>query len=270
MAGKIIGIISIKGGVGKTTTVSNLGAILAKDFGKKVLVVDANYSAPNLGLHFGLVNPKITLHHVLRDTHKVSKAIYEHEKFPELHVLPASLMPRKKINPYKLRNRIDELKDYYDFILIDSSPTLNEEMLSTIIASDELLVVTSPDFPTLSCTMRAVKTAKQRKTPIAGLVMNKVRNKRFELSINEVEDAAQAPVLAVVPDDVRLLEALAAANPATAHAPMSNAVVEYKKLAACLVGEDFKDKRFKTRVKSFFSSEIRKDEANRAILREKY
>jgi MinD-like ATPase involved in chromosome partitioning or flagellar assembly len=46
--GKIIGIISIKGGVGKTTAVSNLGAVLANEFGKKVLLVDANFTAPNL------------------------------------------------------------------------------------------------------------------------------------------------------------------------------------------------------------------------------
>jgi len=63
--GKIIGVISLKGGVGKTTTVANLGASLAKDFNKKVLVVDANFSAPNLGLHLGLVDPKTTIHDVL-------------------------------------------------------------------------------------------------------------------------------------------------------------------------------------------------------------
>jgi len=49
--GKTIGIISIKGGVGKTTTVSALGAALANEFDKKVLLIDANFSAPNLALH---------------------------------------------------------------------------------------------------------------------------------------------------------------------------------------------------------------------------
>ena len=48
---KIYGIISIKGGVGKTTAVCNLGAVLAHEFGKRVLLVDANLSSPNLGLH---------------------------------------------------------------------------------------------------------------------------------------------------------------------------------------------------------------------------
>ena len=56
--GTTIGVISIKGGVGKTTAVSNLGTVMANTFGKKVLLVDANFSAPNLGLHLGVVNPK--------------------------------------------------------------------------------------------------------------------------------------------------------------------------------------------------------------------
>ena len=65
MEGRTIGIISLKGGVGKTTTVANLGAVLAKEFNKKVLVIDANFSAPNLGLHLGIVEPKVTIQDVL-------------------------------------------------------------------------------------------------------------------------------------------------------------------------------------------------------------
>ena len=51
---KTIGVISIKGGVGKTTIASSLAADLVNHYGKKVLLVDANYSAPNLGLHIDI------------------------------------------------------------------------------------------------------------------------------------------------------------------------------------------------------------------------
>ena len=76
---KVFGIIALKGGVGKTTVVSNLGASLARDYGKKVLMIDANFSTPHLGLHLGLLAPKYTLHHVLNDDHSIFEAIYQHE-----------------------------------------------------------------------------------------------------------------------------------------------------------------------------------------------
>jgi MinD-like ATPase involved in chromosome partitioning or flagellar assembly len=133
--GKVIGIIAIKGGVGKTTTVANLGSILAKDFKKNVLLVDANFSAPNLGLHFGITNPKKTLHDVLLNRADINEAIIKQSE--NFHIIPSAFLS-KKINPFKLKKYIDKIKDNYDMVLIDSSPTLNEEILSTMVASDEL------------------------------------------------------------------------------------------------------------------------------------
>jgi septum site-determining protein MinD len=261
--GKIVGIISLKGGVGKTTTVANLGAALASEFGKKVLVIDANFSAPNLGLHFGLVNPKVTLHDVLLDKVTADKAIYEHEN--GFHIMPAAYLS-KKIDPFKLKKKINYLKDHYDVILIDSSPNLNNEILATMVASDELFVVTSPDYPTLSTTLRAVRLAKQRKTPIKGLILNKVFNKKFELSINDIEQAAGVPVVSVLTQDVKVVESVAHTTPVTLHSPKANPAVEYKKLAASLIGENYKDPRFFSRVKNMFSKDVSKDSVNRLLM----
>ncbi|MFC1691717.1 AAA family ATPase [Nanoarchaeota archaeon] len=264
---KVIGIISIKGGVGKTTTVSNLGAVLANEFDQKVLLVDANYSAPNLGLHMGVVNPEKTLHDVLNDKVKINNAIIDHEH--GFSLLPASLVP-KKINPFKLKNRLDPIREDYDVILIDSSPALNEEILSTMVASDELLVVSSPDYPTLSCTMHAIKVAKQKGTPIAGLVLNKVRGMNYELSLDDVEEATGVPVLAILNDEEKVLEALAHTKPAVLHVPKKDISIEYKKLAASLIGQTFKDKRLKSKIKSFlFDSDIDKADVNRALIEDR-
>jgi len=193
----------------------------------------------------------------------IKDAIIEHT--PNLHILPSAFLSRK-INPFKLKENIDKIKDNYDLILIDSSPALNEEILSTMIASDELLVVTSPDYTTLSTTLRAVRLAKQKKTPITGLILNKVRNKKFELTINDIEGAAETPVLAVLPDDIKILEALSLTKPAAMNFERSNAVIEYKKLAASLIGEEYKDPRFSHRFKRFFSRDLPKEEINRNVL----
>ena len=260
---KIIGIISLKGGVGKTTTVSNLGALMANDFSKKVLVVDANFSAPNLGLHVGIVNPNKTIHEVLNEQIPIYSAIRSHEL--GFDIIPASLNP-KKINPFKLKSKLSIVKNDYDVILIDSSPTLNEEILTTMIASDELLVVTSPDYPTLSCTTQAVKTAKKKGIPIAGLILNKVRNKRYELNVSDIEDATGIPVLSVIPEDYVVPEALSECVPASIYKPNRDFSVEFRKLAGALVGEHFEDTRLLARVKHAFRPDMTRAEVNRLLM----
>jgi len=196
---------------------------------------------------------------------KAEEAIHEHEA--GFHFIPSAYVSRK-IEPFKLKKKISYLKDYYDIILIDSSPNLNDEMLSTMIASDELLVVTSPDYPTLSTTLRAIRLAKQRKTPITGLILNRVRNKKFELSINDIEEASQVPVVSVLPEDISVPESIYYTNPVALHKPMANSSIEFKKLAGALVGEEYKDPRLWFKIKNMFKKEVTKDDINKALIRE--
>jgi len=241
----------------------SLGAALA-EFGKKVLLVDGNFSAPNLALHLGFVRPKITLHHVLNNKAKVKDAIYKTDY--GFYIMPGALT-YNKIDPFRLRNKINWLKEHYDFILIDSSPSLDEEVLATMIASDELFVVTTPDHVTLSNTLHAVQIAKRKKTPITGLILNKVYKKNFELSVGDIEESASCNVLAVLPHEVNILEALSENVPSVLHKETDSAV-EYKKLAASLIGKEYKDLRFKSRLKGFFTKEVPKQDINRTLFRD--
>jgi len=242
---QIIGVISIKGGVGKTTVVSNLAAVFANDFGKRVLAVDANFSAPNLGLHVGIVNPDKTLNDVLNDRCSPFDPIIQHDF--GFDVLPASL-GNKKTNPSRLKSKLQILKDNYDVILIDSSPNLNDELVATMNAADHLLVVSSPDYPTLSCTMHATKIAVSKKTPIAGIILNRTYNKGFELSIQDIEDATKVPVLAVLPHDISVVHALSQTAPSSIYFPKKEGSIEYRKLAAALINENYVDPRLFNRL----------------------
>jgi len=232
--GEIIGIISIKGGVGKTTTVVGLGSALARDYGKKVLLVDANFSAPNLGLHVGCVAPAITLHEVMQRKARPEQAVYDTEH--GFHLMPGALVHRK-VNPYKLKNRLERLKDAYDVILIDSSPSLNEEFLSVMFASDRLFIVTTPDHVTLSTTMRAVMLAREKKVSIEGLILTKVYGRKFELTPQQVEEVSGCNVLAVVPHDTGFLEALSRQIPLS-EMRSNGAVKEYRELAGAIIGQN--------------------------------
>ncbi len=258
--GKTIGIVSLKGGVGKTSFTVALGAAIA-NFGKKVLLIDGNLSAPNLGLHLNIIDPELTLHHVLNRESNINDAICELENFD---LLPASIFGRQKINPLNLKDRIKFLKKKYDIILIDSSPSLNDETLAVMLASDALFVVTTPDYPTIGMTLKAIKLAKQRGTPVEGLIINKVNNKDFELSLEDIEKTIEVPVMAVIPYDIDFLEALFNFIPFTDYKPRSNASDEYMKLAAILIGEKYKP----FRLKNLFRITPKRQEINREIFYE--
>jgi len=238
---KVFGVVALKGGVGKTTVVSNLGTTLANDFGKKVLIVDANFSTPHLGLHVGLVNPSYTLHQVLSGDRSIYEGIYQHVL--GFHIIPGQLAPAP-LSYEALKEKLDPLREIYDYILIDSSPSLNEEMVATMAASDEILVVSSPDYPTLSSTLHAVRVARERGTPIRGIILNKVRKKRFELCSKDISDASDIKVLASIPDDVKVLSALSKMVPIVSFSPSHEVSVAYKSLAGVLIGEKYKRRLF--------------------------
>ncbi len=238
---KVIGILSLKGGVGKTSTVTALGDAMS-DFGKKVLLVDGNLSAPNLGMHLNVINPEKTLHHVLRGEANPKDAIHKLENFD---IIPSSLYCRSQVNPLKLKDKLKGLKRRYDVIIIDSPPSMNEETMGVMNASDDIFIVTTPDYPTMSATLKTAKIIEQRGAPLTGLIINKVYKKNFELSVKDIENTAEVPVMAVIPHDINVLKAQSKFKPSTRHKPKSEASDEIKRLAAALLGEKHKPIKMK-------------------------
>ena len=119
--GKTLGFISLKGGVGKTTISAAVATHLAAAYHKKVLLIDANLSAPNLGLHMDIVSPQKTIHDVLHGE-SISSAI--HLQYG-VDVIPGNFLNNKDVNPMLLKDKIGHLKKDYDFVVLDSSPSLN-------------------------------------------------------------------------------------------------------------------------------------------------
>ncbi len=233
---RVIGILSLKGGVGKTFTVTALGDALS-DFGKKVLLVDGNLSAPNLGIHFNILNPAATLHSVLKGEVNPKDAVHKLDNFD---IIPSSLFDNSVINPLKLRDKIKYLKRSYDFIILDSPPSINEESLAVLNASDELFVVITPDYQTLGTTLKTIKSIKQKGIPVDGLIINKVHKKDFEISSENIEDTAEIPVMAVIPHDINVLRAQSKFRVYTKYKPKSEGSDEFKRLAAALLGQKYK------------------------------
>ena len=259
--GKIVGIMSLKGGVGKTSVVASLGSAIA-EFGKKVLLIDANFSAPNLGIHFNLIDPEVTLHDIMTRRANLKDAIYA---VGDVDILPASMFNNDRIAPLRLKEKIRSLKRKYDIILIDSAPNLGDEGLATLFASDEVFFIITPDHATLSNTIKTINRAQQRGTTINGLILNKVHDKDFELTLEQIEDTTSVPILAVIPYELGVLEAQSNFIPSVKHKPRSRGSKEYKKLAATMIGEKYKPSIWKR----IFRLGPKKQEVNRELFYER-
>ncbi len=259
--GKSIGILAIKGGVGKTTVSASLAASLVNHYDKKVLLIDGNYSAPNLGLHMDILEPEKTIHHALDKRIRFESAI--HNKFG-VDVIPGEYVYNKDLNYLVLKEKIKSIKEKYDFVVIDSSPSANDEILSTVMASDIIFIVTTPDYPTLSCTLKTAKLVRQRGRPIAGIIVNKIRNPRYEISLKEIENSTEIPVVASIPDDKHALRAAFTRIPMPLYKRNSKLSREIDKLSAAITQSNSN----KSLLSFLFG--VKKEDVNRNVLRESF
>ena len=177
-------------------------------------------------------------------------------------MLPASIFSKVEVEPLKLKDHLKNVKKSYDVILMDSSPALNDETLGVMLAADEILVVTTADHVTMGTSIKAAKLAKQRGVPISGLIVNKVHKKDFELSLKDIEQTLDIPVMAVIPYDTNVLKSLFLMEPYTLHKQNSEGSNEFMKLAAVLVGEKYKPHGFLNFFRSLSPS---KPDVNREI-----
>ena len=208
---EIIGIISGKGGVGKTTTAVNLGVTLTTKFYLRVLLIDCNFSTPDMGLHLGMYSFPYHLQDVLKKDVDIYNALYRHSS--GVKILPTSLSYESVYgNIEGLKNLLKDLREF-DYIFIDSPPGLGPEIVPILDICDELLVVTNPEIPAVTDGLRAIEISKRENVPILGIVLNKIRGEKYELSIPEVESVFNIPIIATIPEDTKVREGLALGNP---------------------------------------------------------
>jgi len=253
---RIIGVLSGKGGVGKTTVVANLGAILASKFKKDVIIVDCNLTASHLSISLGMYYCPITINDILKGGRNITEAIYDHPS--GMKVIPASLHLRELVGVdiAKLKRCLEEIEKV-DIIFLDSSPGLGREAHAAIKASDEIIFVTNPNMPAVTDTIRCKGVIEEMGKKPIGIVLNMVMKNDYELSKKEIETLTELPVIASIPFDKTVIKSLAVKMPVSIFKPKSRASKDLIKLAGWIIGEKEKEKGFfsrlleKLRLKSF-------------------
>ncbi len=235
MVSKLITIISGKGGVGKTTTAINLGAAL-NSFGKEVIIVDANLTTPNVGLHLGAPIVPVTLNHVLLGKAKVVDALYEHPSGTKIVPSSLSVKELKRINHGKLKDVGKLLRKMADYVIYDAAAGLGEEAVASVEAADELIIVTNPEITAVTDALKTIKLAEEMDTPVRGVIVTRVKKNKNQMPLANIQEMLGVRVLGVVPEDDNVQLALTMKDAIFHTNPRSRASRAYKQIAADLAG----------------------------------
>ena len=242
--GKIISIANQKGGVGKTTTAINLSTILAKK-GKKVLMIDADPQG-NATSGVGVdKDVETSVYDLLVNDIETKDAIQKTE-IRNLSICPSninlagaevelvSMMSRE----YRLKEKLDTIKDDYDYIIIDCPPSLGLITLNSFTASDSVLIPVQCEYYALEGlgqllnTINLVKKHLNKSLQVEGalLTMYDIRTNLSNQVVKEVKGYFGERVYkTVIPRNVRLSEAPSYGMPISVYDPKSKGAKSYEK-----------------------------------------
>ncbi|MEI3356955.1 MAG: ParA family protein [Clostridia bacterium] len=258
--GKVISVANQKGGVGKTTTTVNLGTIIAKK-GKKVLLIDADpqgNASSGLGVEKDV---EYSTYDILVNDTKLEDTIQD-TIIKNLKVCPAnmslagaevelvSMMSREQ----RLKEKLDEIKDQFDYIFIDCPPSLGLITLNSFTASDSVLIPVQCEYFALEGlgqllnTVNLVKKHLNKNIRIEGalLTMYDIRTNLSNQVVKEVKKYFENKVYkTVIPRNVRLSEAPSYGMPITEYDPRSKGAKSYTKFAREFLKQNEEEKKAK-------------------------
>lgn len=243
----VFAIVNQKGGVGKTTTAVNLASSLAET-GKKVLLIDfdpQSNATSGIGLKPECI--EFCIYHLLMDESYLDKVLHP-SIFETLHVIPSNRdLAGAEVELVKmegreglLRKRLESLKEYYDYIIIDCAPSLGLLTINALVAADRAIIPVQCEYFALEGiaglvqTLTQVKDHLNPKLEIGGIVLT-MFDKRTSLNKQVVDNTRRffknLVFNTIVPRNIRLTEAPSHGIPISLYDSSSTGAIAYKSLA---------------------------------------
>lgn len=208
--GEVIVITSGKGGVGKTTTTANVGTGLAQ-LDKKVVLIDTDIGLRNLDVVMGLENRIVyNLVDVIEGNCRIKQALIKDKRHPNLYLLPsAQTRDKTSVKPEQMKKLADELREEFDYILMDCPAGIEQGFKNAIAGADRALVVTTPEMSAIRDADRIIGLLEANEMKQIHLIVNRLRMdmvKRGDmLSSEDVLDVLAIDLIGVVPDDENIV-----------------------------------------------------------------
>lgn len=239
--GKIICIVSGKGGTGKTTVTANLAVSLAL-LNKETLVIDADLGLRNMDLALGMQD--LVVYDVLDVSEGICKsreAVIDSPDIPNLHFMPASQFKEENtITPEGMKIVADKVSEKYDFILIDCPAGLGEIVKAVASVSDMALVVVNPDPFSIRDADRVADLIAKYGVKESNLVINRFRvemvQKKVMMKLSEIIEEVAIELIGAIPEDEAILLSVIRSDPIAYYTNKEQSVY-YSDIAKRILGQ---------------------------------
>ena len=237
--GEVIVVTSGKGGVGKTTTVANLGTGLAM-LNKKTVVVDTDIGLRNLDVILGLENRIVyNLVDVINGSCRLKQALIKDRRYPDLFLLPsAQTKDKSAVSPEQMIKLTDELRE--EFVLLDCPAGIERGFRNAIAGADKAIVVTTPEVSAIRDADRIIGLLEASDLRDIHLIINRLRPDMIArgdmMSVDDVTEILAVDLIGTILDDEQIVVAANQGEPLSGQ--NSQAEEEYKNICRRLLGEE--------------------------------
>lgn len=238
---EVIVITSGKGGVGKTTTVANIGTGLAM-LGKKVAVVDTDIGLRNLDVVLGLENRIVyNLVDVVNGSCRLRQALIRDKRHSELYLLPsAQTKDKTAVSPEQMIKLTQELREEFDYVLLDCPAGIEQGFKNAIAGADKAIVVTTPEVSAIRDADRIIGLLEAGDIRDIRLIINRLRPDMIArgdmMSVDDVLEILAVDLLGTILDDEQIVVATNQGEPLSGK--NSQAEEEYQNICKRILGED--------------------------------